>query len=104
MYSPPSDPQAFAVLGGHRPALLAIHDTEADGTAYRTELSERLDQPVISTDPILRHQPELPDGWWPALEGALEKVTAATTDRVADRQAYIDRAVSTWIHRLDVCG
>ncbi|MFB7533848.1 hypothetical protein ACFC0C_37670 [Streptomyces sp. NPDC056178] len=89
--------QAFADLGGHRPALLAIHDATGDGTAYRAELSDHLDQPVISGDPILRDRLELPDGWWPALEGALEKVAAATTDRVAVRQEYIDRAVPTFL-------
>jgi hypothetical protein len=85
--------QAFGDLDGFRPALLAIHDAEHDGTAYRAELSEHLDQPVASADPILRHPLQLPADWWPALDGALEKVAAAVTDRVAVRQAYIDRAV-----------
>jgi hypothetical protein len=61
--------QTFGDLGGHRPALLAIHDAGDADTGYRTELSEHLDHPVISTDPILRHRPELPHGWWPALYG-----------------------------------
>lgn len=89
--------QAFGDLGGHRPALLAIHDAEHDGTVYRAELSEHLDQLVASADPILRHPLQLSADWWLALDGALEKVAAAVTDRVAVRQAYIDRAVPQYL-------
>lgn len=41
---------AFGDLDGHRPALLAVHDAVDDGTAYRAELSSRVDQPVLSDD------------------------------------------------------
>jgi Phosphotransferase enzyme family len=88
---------AFGDLDGHRPTLLDIYDQTTGDTAYRAELNEHLDQPVISTDPILRHQPELPDEWWPTLAGTLEKVASATTDRVAVRRAYIERAVPQFL-------
>ncbi|MFE9354890.1 hypothetical protein ACFYPB_11855 [Streptomyces olivaceoviridis] len=42
---------AFGDLDGHRPNLLAVHDAIDDGTAYRAELSVRVDQPVLSDDP-----------------------------------------------------
>ncbi|MFF4845842.1 hypothetical protein [Streptomyces collinus] len=65
------------------------HGLEAvdDGTAYRAELSVRVDQPVLSDDPIL----QLPDCGWQELTGTLEKVSAVETDRVAVRQQYMDR-------------
>jgi hypothetical protein len=51
---------AFGDLNGHRPELLAVHDAVDDGTAYRAELSARVDQPVLSYDPILQHHVQLP--------------------------------------------
>ncbi|MEU2671552.1 hypothetical protein ABZ622_22345 [Streptomyces sp. NPDC007164] len=86
-----------ATLGGHRPALLAGHDTQADGTACRTELSEHPNQPVVSTNPVLRLQPQLPDSRWPSLDGAPEKVAATTTDRVALCQEYVERATPAFL-------
>lgn len=44
---------AFGDLDGHRPALMAVHAVD-DGTAYRAELSVRVDQPVLSDDPVLQ--------------------------------------------------
>lgn len=69
-----------------RPALLAVHDAVDDGIAYRAELSVRVDDPVLSDDPILQHALQLPDSWWNDLAGTLEKVAAVDTGRVAVRQ------------------
>ncbi|MGW7243773.1 hypothetical protein [Streptomyces sp. NPDC054804] len=80
---------AFGDLDGHRPALLGVHDALGDGTAYRTELSVRVDEAVLSDDPILRHDLQLPDSWWAELAGTLEKAVAFGTDRVAVRQQYM---------------
>ncbi|WP_426570380.1 hypothetical protein [Streptomyces canus] len=88
---------AFGDLDGHRPALLAVHDAVDDGTAYRAELSVRVDQPVLSDDPILQRDLQLPDSWWTDLAGTLEKVSAVDTDRVAVRQQYMDRAIPQFV-------
>ncbi|MBC9730555.1 hypothetical protein [Streptomyces sp. TRM68367] len=88
---------AFGDLDGHRPALLAVHDAVDDTTAYRAELSARVDQPVLSDDPILQHDLQLPDSWWTGLAGTLEKVAAVSTDRVAVRQQYMDRAIPEFV-------
>ncbi|MER7178867.1 hypothetical protein ABT404_05185 [Streptomyces hyaluromycini] len=88
---------AFGDLDGHRPALLAVHDAVDDGTAYRAELFARVDVPVLSDDPILQHNLQLPDTWWNDLAGTLEKVSAAGTDRVAVRQQYMDRAIPEFV-------
>ncbi|WP_431776313.1 hypothetical protein [Streptomyces cucumeris] len=89
----------FGDLGGYRPALLTVHDMVDGETAYRAELSQYLDQPVLSDDPIVRRPLELPDTWWTDLANALEKVaTATTTDRVAVRHQYIDRAVPQFLN------
>ncbi|MFE2823542.1 hypothetical protein [Streptomyces sp. NPDC059271] len=88
---------AFGDLDGRRPTLLAVHDTVDNGTAYRAELSVRVDEPVLSDDPILQHDLPLPDTWWNDLAATLEKVSAVSTDRVAVRQQYIDRAVPEFL-------
>jgi hypothetical protein len=46
----------------------------------------RVDDPVLSDDPILQHALQLPDSWWNDLAGTLEKVAAVDTGRVAVRQ------------------
>ncbi|BBC28913.1 uncharacterized protein SGFS_002040 [Streptomyces graminofaciens] len=51
---------AFGDLDGRRPALLGVADAFDDGHAYRSELSARVDEPVLSDDPILRHDLRLP--------------------------------------------
>ncbi|SFH05322.1 hypothetical protein [Streptomyces mirabilis] len=88
---------AFGDLDGHRPALLAVHDAVDDGTSYRAELSVRVDEPVLSDDPILQHDLQLPDSWWKELSGSLEKVSAVDTGRVAVRRQYMDRAIPEFV-------
>ncbi|MEU1144605.1 hypothetical protein ACFYO9_11080 [Streptomyces sp. NPDC005863] len=51
---------AFGDLDGQRPALLALHDA----VDHRAELSVRVDAPVLSADPPLQHEAQLPDSWW----------------------------------------
>ncbi|CAM5455786.1 hypothetical protein STAFG_3615 [Streptomyces afghaniensis 772] len=60
----------FGDLDGHRPELLGVHDAFDDGTAYRAELSARVDHPVLSDDPILQHDLRLPGSWWDDLTKA----------------------------------
>ncbi|MFE5082083.1 hypothetical protein [Streptomyces mirabilis] len=69
---------AFGDLDRHRPALLAVHDVVDDGIAYWAELSVRVDQPVLSDDPILQRDLQLPDSWWTDLAGSLGKAAAAS--------------------------
>ncbi|MEU8718371.1 hypothetical protein [Streptomyces sp. NPDC048663] len=88
---------AFGDLDGHRPALLGVHDAFDDGTAYRAELSARVDEPVLSNDPILQRDLDLPASWWEALAGTLEKLSATSTDRVAVREQYLNRAIPEFV-------
>ncbi|MDX3698026.1 hypothetical protein PV726_49420 [Streptomyces europaeiscabiei] len=78
----------FGDLDGCRPALLAVHDAVADTIAYRAELSARVDQSVLSDDPVLQRGLQLPDSWWQDLAGTLEMVAAVDTDR---RQSWLLR-------------
>ncbi|MEU4655032.1 hypothetical protein AB0G32_14030 [Streptomyces sp. NPDC023723] len=89
--------QALGDLDGYRPALLAIHDEADNGTAYRAELSVRVREPLLSDDPVLQHEPDIPLGWWADLMHALQTLAAATTDRIAVRTPYMDRAIPAFI-------
>ncbi|MEU3356084.1 hypothetical protein [Streptomyces sp. NPDC037389] len=88
---------AFGALGGHRPRLLALHDTNADGTVYRAELSEHIDAPVISPDPIPRTTVDPLPGWWTDLRGALDTVAGVATTRIAVREEYLHRALPQFL-------
>ncbi|MFE2536858.1 hypothetical protein [Streptomyces sp. NPDC059371] len=87
----------FGDLDGHRPALLGVYEAVSDATAYRAELSVRVDEPVLSDDLILQHDLRLPDTWWADLAGTLEKVEAVYTDRVAVRQQYMERVIPEFV-------
>ncbi|WP_193581920.1 hypothetical protein [Streptomyces mobaraensis] len=89
--------RVFADLGGRRPQLLALHERVADGVAYRAELSEYVDDAVISADPILQGPVHVPAGWWSDLRDVLLTITGADTDRVAVRRAYLERAVPQYL-------
>ncbi|MET9686062.1 hypothetical protein [Streptomyces coeruleorubidus] len=70
---------------------MAVHDAVDDGTAYRAELSARVDSRSCPT--VLQHDLQLPYSWWEDLTGTLESVAAVDTDRVAVRQQHMDRAI-----------
>ncbi|MBB3080900.1 hypothetical protein FHS41_007454 [Streptomyces violarus] len=88
---------AFGDLDRHRPPLLGVHDAVDDAVAYRAELLARVDQPILSGDPILQHDLRLPHSWWTDLAGVLGKVSVAGTDRVAVRHQYMDRAIPEFV-------
>ncbi|MFD4787782.1 hypothetical protein ACFWN1_12170 [Streptomyces sp. NPDC058459] len=88
---------ALGNLGGRRPALLGMHDTTEDATAYRAELSARIDAPVLSATPDLHQDLDLPDAWWRDLTDTLDLLAAVPTDRIAVRTQYMGRAIPRFI-------
>lgn len=89
--------RALGSLDGRRPALVGLHDVTEDGTAYRAELSMRVDVPVLSTDPILDQDLDLPGQWWTDLTQTLDKLAVVTTDRVAVRPQYMQRVIPQYV-------
>ncbi|MFJ7180250.1 hypothetical protein ACIQXA_28530 [Streptomyces massasporeus] len=71
--------------------------------SYLAELYDLVAEPTVTTDsPVLRHHPDLPDVWWVTLRTALDTVSTVATDRVAVRQAYLDRAMPQYLrHEID---
>lgn len=86
---------AASVLDGtvSKPALYAVHDQVVDDTAYRAELTQYIDAPTCSPDPVVRSPLELPPTWWKQLRADLDRIATVDTDRVAVRQEWIDRVV-----------
>ncbi|MFF8431716.1 hypothetical protein ACF07Y_42645 [Streptomyces sp. NPDC016566] len=76
-----------------KPALHALHDHTDSGYAYRAELTAYIDEPVLSADPVLRHELHLPDSWFTTIRATLAAIAATPTDRTAVRQEWITRAV-----------
>ncbi|MGW1503396.1 hypothetical protein ACWCQW_33455 [Streptomyces mirabilis] len=86
--------QAAAVFPGVRkPAFHALYDRTSDGYAYRAELSAFVDEPLLSPDPVLRDELDLPGRWFETIRTNLAAITATPTDRTAVRQERISRAV-----------
>ncbi|MFH8939531.1 hypothetical protein [Streptomyces griseosporeus] len=88
---------ALGDLDGRRPALLGLHDATEDGTAYRAELSVRVEEPALSTDPILNQDLDLPAQWWTDLAQTLAKLATTSTDRTAVRTQYMQRAIPQFL-------
>ncbi|MFJ3497351.1 phosphotransferase [Streptomyces sp. NPDC086091] len=78
-----------------KPQLFGVRDwlDTAHGCRYRAELTRFVDEPVLSAEPVLRQETDLPDGWFTAVRETLSTVAATRTDRIAVRQEWIDRAV-----------
>ncbi|MGZ9928328.1 hypothetical protein ACXNSR_00385 [Streptomyces sp. NC-S4] len=81
-----------------RPRLVDVMDWTAGTHRYRAEVSELVPWPVLQRGgPVLEHEAGPPDVWWNELRGALTALTAVCTDRVAVRQAWIDRNFPTFL-------
>lgn len=79
--------------GVHKPELHALHDQQGDGHAYRAELTSYVTAPVLSPDPVLRQELDLPDQVLESLRRDTHTISQAVTDRVAVRQQWIDRRI-----------
>ncbi|MFI6375779.1 hypothetical protein [Streptomyces sp. NPDC050546] len=81
-----------------RPRLRQRLTWTESSDSYLAELYDLVSEPTVTTDgPILRHRPDLSGAWWTSLRTALDTVSAVPTDRVAVRQAYLDRAMPQFL-------
>ncbi|WP_327367035.1 phosphotransferase [Streptomyces sp. NBC_01217] len=85
-----------------RPHLHLVRQWTEDRDAYRAELYDRVDTGAVSSTPVLVKAADLPAAWWKELRNALVGLTRVRTNRVAVRQAYLDRAMPTYLSFLDV--
>lgn len=81
-----------------RPRLRERRTWTDGGHGYLAELYERVDAPVIApSEPVLRREPDLGGEWWEELGAALDSISEVSTDRVAVRQQYLDRAMPQFL-------
>jgi hypothetical protein len=84
---------ALAFPTVRKPQLVGVYDWTDTAHAYRAELTEFVDEPVLSADPVLREEAELSTAWFSTVRATLATVAAVRTDRIAVRQEWINRAV-----------
>ena len=96
--------EAAAVIPARvpKPQLLALHDWQDDGYAYRAELTEYIASPPCSPDPVLRQELDLPHGWWRSLRSSLAAVSQVRTDRITLSQDYLSRALPQYLDAPDI--
>ncbi|GAA2500649.1 phosphotransferase [Streptomyces longisporus] len=91
--------EAAALFDGRirKPLLYDTTQSSSNGHAYRAELHQYISEPVVSSDPVLRADPNLPARWWESLRTDLEHVSSVATDRVAVQQEWVDRTVPRYL-------
>ncbi|MFD7069850.1 hypothetical protein ACFV97_21765 [Streptomyces sp. NPDC059913] len=83
-----------------KPALYDTVEQVRGEHAYRAELSQYVSEPALSPSPVLSPDTETPpDVWWESLRTDLGTVAQTTTERVAVRQEWADRAVPQFLNR-----
>lgn len=82
----------------HKPLLYDTTQTSSDGYAYQAELHQYIAERVASPSPVLHRELDPTTEWWDSLRTDLEHVNAASTDRVAVRQEWVDRSVPRFLH------
>ncbi|WP_328502156.1 aminoglycoside phosphotransferase family protein [Streptomyces sp. NBC_00457] len=91
---------AAALFDGRvcKPLLYDSTQSRSNGYAYRAEVHQYVAEPVVSTDPVPRTDPNPLARWWESLRADLEYVSSTPTDRVAVRQEWVDRTVPRFLH------
>ncbi|MFD8001750.1 hypothetical protein [Streptomyces mirabilis] len=56
-------------------------------------MSAFVDEPLLSPDPVLRDELDLPGAWFETIRTNLSAIAATPADRIAVRQEWIARAV-----------
>ncbi|MEU3599609.1 phosphotransferase [Streptomyces sp. NPDC006798] len=81
----------------HKARMFTSIERIQDGSGYLAELSQEITEPVCSAEPVLREELDPADRWWASLRTDLDTVAQSTTDRIAVRQEWIDRAVPQFL-------
>lgn len=92
--------EAAALFEGriNKPVLYDVLTDNDDHYAYQAELSQYINEPTCSPDPVLRTDPDLPATWWDSLKHDLTQVHSMPTSRVAVRQEWVDRSVPQFLN------
>lgn len=80
-----------------KPVLYDVLTDNDDHYAYQAELSQYINEPTCSPDPVLRTNPDFQPTWWRSLQRDLAIVDGTTTSRVAVRQEWLDRSAPQFL-------
>ncbi|WP_371496075.1 hypothetical protein OG871_10070 [Kitasatospora sp. NBC_00374] len=81
-----------------RPRLRGRRTWTEGEYGYLAELYDKATHPTVTShEPVLQAAPDLDDAWWDGLSTALDAIAAVPSDRVAVRQAYLDRAMPKYL-------
>lgn len=102
LWTGPEDAERLVPPHVSRPCLRLVRQWRAGGNAFKAELYDHVVGTTVSPTPALGTLiPTLPTAWWSELRKALVGLSAVHTDRVAVRQAYLDRAMPMYLAFLD---
>jgi hypothetical protein len=97
---------ANVITGVPKPRVRDVHEwSEGDWRDQRAELMTLMPGEVCSPTDALRHDLELPEGWWAELRRCVDRVRATPTERVnADQEKVRQRLGEFFGDRVDLDG
>ncbi|WP_306369011.1 aminoglycoside phosphotransferase [Nocardiopsis sp. CC223A] len=87
---------ASALSGVPRPEVVEVAEWDDPPRRVRAEAATLLPGHVCSPTPFLHRRPEVGDGWWADLLGALDRLAEQDTTRVAVDQDTVTRRLSVF--------
>lgn len=87
---------ADALTGIPRPEVIEVTEWDDPPRRVRAEASTLLPGDVCSPTPFLQDFPDVGDGWWPDLRGALDRLAVQDTNRVAVGQDAVTRRLAVF--------
>ncbi|MER5969165.1 hypothetical protein ABT112_05365 [Streptomyces sp. NPDC002055] len=97
LWTGPEDAERALPRAIPRPPLHLVREWVEADNAYRAELYGRAASKTIASATALATAPQLTTTWWADLRTALGELSSVRTERVAVRQAYLDRAMPKYL-------
>ncbi|WP_237502639.1 phosphotransferase [Streptomyces sp. SID8374] len=97
LWTGPEDAERLVPRHVPRPRLHLVREWVDGEDAYRAELYEFVADGALSPSPVLAEAPRLTATWWSGLRTALGCLATVRAERMAVRQAYLDRAMPTYL-------
>ncbi|MGW9497835.1 phosphotransferase [Streptomyces prasinus] len=98
LWTGPEDAERLMPRQVPRPRLRLVRQWAEEGNAYKAELYDHVVGTTVSPTPALvTAAPPLTTAWWSDLRTVLACLPGVRTDRMAVRQAYLDRAMPKYL-------
>lgn len=98
LWTGPEDAERLVPRQVPRPRLRVVRQWTEAGNAYKAELYDHVAGTTVSPTPALvTAAPPLTTAWWSDLRTVLTRLPEVRTDRMAVRQAYLNRAMPKYL-------